>query len=242
MNEFDLNCDLGEIDGPAGELLDRAIIPLIRSANVACGAHAGSVQRMSLTAELCRQHNVRFGAHPGYPDRANFGRAELQMTDAELSRSIEEQLQRAKQVAESAGVRLTHVKPHGALYNVAAQRRGVAELIVRSVRDVTPGSELYGLSGSVLISVAKEHGLATRSEVFADRNYLPDGTLMSRQHPDAVLHDPAMIAERVKMMLQTSTVKTPCGVFVPVIPETVCVHSDTPESLDILRSLIVKLR
>jgi len=237
MNDFDLNCDLGELDGSAGEQLDRSIIPLIRSANVACGAHAGSEQRMSLIAELCRQHNVRFGAHPGYPDRANFGRVELSISDADLYRSLAEQLRLALQIAKTAGTRLTHVKPHGALYNVAGRRRNVAELIVQCMEEVAPECELYGLSGSTLITVAKEHGLKARHEVFADRNYDPDGTLLSRLHPYAVLHDSQIIAARVRQMLRTGSVESIGGPLIRLVPETICVHSDTAECLEILKAL-----
>ena len=237
MSDFDLNCDLGELDGPAGEQLDRSIIPLIRSANVACGAHAGSEQRMSLVAELCRQHNVRFGAHPSYPDRANFGRVELSISHADLYQCLAEQLRLALQIANAAGARLTHVKPHGALYNVAARQRHVAELIVQCVQEVTPDCELYGLSGSTLIAVAKEHGLKTRSEVFADRNYAPDGTLLPRSHPNAVIHDPQAITARVRQMLQTGRVATIDGSSISLDPETICVHSDTIDSLEILNAL-----
>ena len=237
MSDFDLNCDLGELDGPAGEQLDRCIIPLIRSANVACGAHAGSEQRMSLVAELCRQHNVRFGAHPSYPDRANFGRVELSIADADLYQCLAEQLRLALQIANAAGIRLTHVKPHGALYNVAAKRRNVAELIVQCVLEVTPDCELYGLSGSTLIAVAKEHSLKTRSEVFADRNYASDGTLLPRSHPNAVLHDPHAITARVRQMLETGRVATIDGPLITLLPETFCVHSDTAESVEILKAV-----
>lgn len=239
MSDIDLNSDLGELDGPAGEQLDRSIIPLIRSANVACGAHAGSAQRMSLIADLCRQQSVRFGAHPSYPDRSSFGRAELSIADAELYQSLAEQLRLALQIANAAGTRLTHVKPHGALYNLAAKRRNVAELIVQCVKAVTPDCELYGLSGSTLIAVAKEHGLKTRSEVFADRHYSSDGTLLPRSHPDAVLHDPQAIAVRVRQMLHTGRVQSIDGPLITLVPETICVHSDTAESLDILKALLL---
>jgi UPF0271 protein len=237
MKAFDLNCDLGEIEGPAGEQLDRSIIPQITSANVACGGHAGSSQRMTLVAELCKHHGVRFGAHPGYPDREGFGRVELALSDEELARSLREQLALARDIARSAGVLLTHVKPHGALYNVAARDHRVAELIVRCVQDITPDCEVYALSGSVLIEVAQQCGLKTRSEVFADRNYSSDGSLLPRSHPEAVLHNPEFIARRMKQMVESSNVIAIDGAVVSIVPETFCVHGDTAECLEILKAL-----
>lgn len=237
MKVPDLNCDLGEIEGPTGELLDRSIIPLITSANVACRGHAGSAQRMALVAELCRQHDVRFGAHPGYPDRQSFGRMALAIPDQELADSLREQLALARDVAQSAGVLLTHVKPHGALYNVASRDHDMARLIVRCVQDITPDCEVYALSGSVLIEVAQECGLKTRSEVFADRNYSSDGSLLPRSHPEAVLHDPELIARRVSQMVASSNVVAIDGTAVSLVPETFCVHGDTAECLEILKAL-----
>ncbi len=234
MITVDLNCDLGELDGPDGELQDAAILRLITSANVACGGHAGDYPRLLQTARHCRASQVHFGAHPSYPDREHFGRRELTLPAAELYASLTQQLQLAVHAAATAEVPLTHIKPHGALYNVAAQSTALADLLIDVIKTTTPTASLMGLSGSLLLTRAAAAGLSVQHEVFADRHYQANGTLLPRNHPLAVIHSAKDAASRLVDMLQTETVVSHDGHRIPVIPQTVCVHSDTDNAMEML--------
>lgn len=234
---IDLNCDLGELEGAAGLQLDLAILPWIHSANVACGAHAGSPERMKQLADACRDLSIAFGAHPGYPDRANFGRRIIPMTNLQILDMVSQQLELSLSVANSAGVPLSHVKPHGALYNLAAVDHEVALTVAEAVRASTPDAWLFGLSGSCLIDAGRRLGLRTRSEVFADRNYRADGTLVSREHSDAVLHDADMVIQRAVTMVQRQEVSSIDGVTIPLRAETICLHGDTIDAVNLARRL-----
>jgi UPF0271 protein len=237
MDHVDLNCDLGELEGEAGLQRDAVILEWISSANVACGAHAGSAIRMRQLAALCRDRDVAFGAHPGYPDRARFGREAMDMTSSQIWEMVREQVRTAAEIAEAEGILLAHVKPHGALYHLAAQNTDTADAIVMAVKDVRPLASVVGLSGSQLIRCAQSAGLKTRSEVFADRAYHADGSLVSRQHPDAVLQDPNRIALRAVRMIAEQSVMSLDGIRVPILAETICVHGDTPQAIEIIRQL-----
>lgn len=238
---IDLNCDLGELEGDAGLFLDLAILPWIHSANVACGAHAGSVERMKRLADVCRESDVAFGAHPGYPDRANFGRRIIPMTPVQIREMIIQQLELSLSVAKSAGVLLSHVKPHGALYNLAAVDNEVALAVAKSVLALAPDAWLFGLSGSCLIDAGRELGLRTRSEIFADRNYRSDGTLVPRDHSEAVLHDADLVIPRAVTMLQRQEVTSIEGVRIPLRAETICLHGDTSDAVNLARRLRTEL-
>ena len=237
MITVDLNCDLGEQMSPDGELRDAAILRLITSANVACGGHAGDYQRLLQTARLCRASQVRFGAHPSYPDRAHFGRRELTLPADELHASLTQQLQRAVRAAETADIPLTHVKPHGALYNTAAQSPALADLLIDVIKTTTPTASLTGLSGSLLLTRAAAAGLSVQHEVFADRHYQANATLLPRSHPLAVIGQAKAAAARLVDMLQTGTVVSHDGHSIPVLPQTVCVHSDTDNALEMLQEI-----
>lgn len=239
--QIDLNCDLGELDGDAGLKLDLAILPWIHSANVACGAHAGSPERMKDLADACRDLNVAFGAHPGYPDRANFGRRIIPMTPAQIREMVSQQLELSLSVAKSAGVSLSHVKPHGALYNLAAVDHNVALTVAESVQALAPDAWLFGLSGSCLIDAGRELGLRTRSEIFADRNYQADGTLVPREHSEAVLHDADLVIQRAVTMVQQQQVTSVDGVRIPLKAETICLHGDTVDAVNLARRLRTEL-
>lgn len=241
MDHVDLNCDLGELEGSEGLHLDTAILPLITSANVACGAHAGSVTRMHQLAALCRKSNVAFGAHPGYPDRTDFGRKAIDMTSAQISDMIREQVRIAAETAESEGIVLAHVKPHGALYNLASHDSDAAAAIALAVRDICPVCRLVGLSGSKLIGAGKSAGLMTVSEVFADRNYHADGSLVSRLQPNSVLDCPELVSLRAVQMILSQSVTSIEGTRVPVLAETICVHGDSPNALECIRQLRLHL-
>lgn len=238
MHRIDLNCDLGELEGDDGLALDTAVLPHVSSANVACGAHAGNATRIRQLAVLCREHGVAFGAHPGYPDRAGFGRTVIPMSPLEITNTVAAQIALAAAIADSEGVRLSHVKPHGALYNVAATDAAVAEAIAAAVRLSCPDVRLVGLAGSELIAAGKALGLATANEVFADRNYRADGMLVPRDQPNAVLQDAHEIAQRIVEMVRTGRARTTAGTEIPVVAETVCVHGDTQNCL----AIVIRLR
>ena len=239
--QIDLNCDLGELEGAAGLKLDLAILPWIHSANVACGAHAGSPERMKDLAHACRDLSVAFGAHPGYPDRANFGRRIIPMTNSQIREMVSQQLELSLSVAKSAGVSLSHVKPHGALYNLAAVDHKIALTVAETVQALAPDAWLFGLSGSCLIDAGRELGLRTRSEIFADRNYQADGTLVPREHSEAVLHDADLVIQRALTMVQQQQVTSIDGVRIPLKAETICLHGDTVDAVNLARRLRTEL-
>jgi len=237
MTSIEINCDLGEIEGDAGLNDDLMLLPWIDAANVACGAHAGNADRMRQLAAACRELHVAFGAHPGYPDREGFGRRILALSDNQLFDTLCEQILLAKSIAESEGIPLSHVKPHGALYHVAAENAATAAVIVRAIQQTCGTAKLTGLSGSQLISVGRSSGLSTMSEAFADRSYHSDGRLVGRHHPSAVLHDLDDIATRVRRIVDSQTVISLEGDEIPLIAETICVHSDTRNAVAIARLL-----
>jgi UPF0271 protein len=207
---------------------DAALLPLVTSANVACGAHAGDPLVMARTVALARRLGVSVGAHPGFPDRDGFGRRDLPMTAEELRASLLAQLGALDAVARAAGVVLRHVKPHGALYNRAATDPALAELIADSVRSVSPDLVLVGLAGSALLTAGRAAGLAVAAEAFADRAYETDGSLRSRRLPDAVHHDPAVAAAQARSIAIEGRVRAQDGSWVAVGADTLCIHGDSP--------------
>src|SRR5262245_8034460 len=180
MKTIDINCDLGE-----GMENDEAIMPYISSANIACGYHAGDEKMMKQTIELCKKYNVAVGAHPSYPDRENFGRTDMLLPPTEVYEIVIKQINVLEKIALANGASLHHVKPHGALYNMAARDRSLASLIALAILDTNSKYILYGLSGSYLVKEGKNHGLKIANEVFADRTYKDDGSLTSRNKPGA---------------------------------------------------------
>ena len=240
-DRIDLNCDLGELEGDDGLNLDLAILPSIHSANVACGAHAGSSERMQLLAFACKATGVSFGAHPGYPDRANFGRRMIPMTKTQIREMLTEQLELSLSVANDAGISLAHVKPHGALYNLAAVDNDVAMTIAETIQSLAPAVWLFGPSGSCLIEAGRKLNLRTRSEIFADRNYQADGTLVPREHPEAVLHDPDKVIQRAISMVRTQEVMSLEGTRIPLKAETICLHGDTLNAVNLAKRLRAEL-
>lgn len=240
-DRIDLNCDLGELEGEDGPDLDLAILPLIHSANVACGAHAGSPERMQRLAGACRALGVAFGAHPGYPDRANFGRRMIPMTKTQIREMLTEQLELSLCVANSAGIPLAHVKPHGALYNLATVDIEVALTIAETVQSLAPRALLIGLSGSCLIESGQKMNLRTRSEIFADRNYLANGTLVPREDPEAVLHDADLVIQRAVSMVRLQEVTSLEGTRIPLKADTICLHGDTMNAVNLAKRLRAEL-
>ncbi|MFT9213466.1 LamB/YcsF family protein [Liquorilactobacillus ghanensis] len=233
--KIDLNSDLGESFGRYRLGNDTQVIQLVTSVNVACGFHAGDPDVMAQTVAVAEKAGVKIGAHPGFPDLQGFGRRQMKLTPAEVKHLVTYQIGALQ--AFTSDHRLHHVKPHGALYNLAANDYQLAVAICQGIQQVDPELPLYGLAGSELIKAAKAVGLPAAQEVFGDRNYLPDGRLVPRSQPNAVITDPAVIAARVLQMLQTHTVTATDGSQVELQPDTVCVHGDNQQALAIVTRL-----
>lgn len=233
----DLNCDIGE-----GLSNDAAIIPYITSANIACGFHAGSEAIMIETVQRCIEHHVAIGAHPSFPDREHFGRTEMHLHDDELSEMLSIQILKLQQIAASYHMTLQHVKPHGALYNMAAREKKLAMLIAEAVRSIDEDLMVYALSGSELIAAAKQAGLKTRSEVFADRTYMHDGTLTPRTNAHALITDTEVAVKQVLQMVHEGTVTTIDGSTIPVVAETICVHGDGKNVVHLVQAIHTALK
>ncbi len=233
MMRVDLNSDVGETSsgGPAGQ--DSALMPHITSANVACGFHAGDPGVMRATVALARDHGVAVGAHPGFPDPEGFGRRELQFSPRDVEDFVAYQVGALAAIAAAQGVRLQHVKPHGALFNMAVRDGALADAIARAAADIDRTLILVGLPGSEIVAAGKRAGLRTASEGFTDRAYRPDGTLVSRQQPGAVIHDPGRVVPRTIRMVCEQTVEATDGSRVPLTIDTLCVHGDTPGAADL---------
>ena len=221
MFTIDLNCDLGEGFGS-----DQELMPLISSANIACGFHAGDSETMRRTVELALENDVAIGAHPGYKDKENFGRTPMELTASQVQELIAEQFDSLRSICDEQGTRIRHVKPHGALYNQAAKDSELAAAIAESVKSIDPNLILYGLSGSTMIEEAERLGLKTASEVFADRIYQSDGSLTPRTLPSALITDEMESATQVLDMIRYGRVRSVDASMVAIHAETICIHGD----------------
>jgi UPF0271 protein len=222
---IDLNADVGEWDaGPPPAEVE--LMSVISSASVACGVHAGHAAAMAATVELAARHSVAVGAHPSLDDRAHFGRREIAVSTADAFTLVSTQVGALARIAAARGVRLRHVKPHGALYNMAARDRRIADAIATAVAAFDRELVLFGLAGSELIAAGTSAGLGTASEVFADRGYLADGSLAPRSMPGAIIEDVDVAAARAVAMVCDSSVIALDGTRVPVSAQTICVHGD----------------
>jgi 5-oxoprolinase (ATP-hydrolysing) subunit A len=219
--KIDLNADVGE------GYDDRAIIPFLTSVNVACGGHAGDARTMADTVATALELGVSLGAHPSYPDRQHFGRRELALPLPEIESSVRAQVEALAAVAAAAGARIVHVKPHGALYNVAAREIAIARVVARAIRGVDRDLRLVGLAGSVLLEMAEELGLASAGEGFADRRYMADGSLAPRTLAKAVIVDPEEAAEQALRIARDHEVVAVDGTRIGIRAETLCIHGDT---------------
>lgn len=228
----DLNADVGEDVGD-----DAALMPYLSSVNVACGYHAGNAAVMRSAIALAKRHHVAVGAHPGFQDPQSFGRRELVMTAAAVEALVSRQIDTLAEAAAETGVRLTHVKPHGALYNMAARDAALAAAIARSVASIDRSLMLFGLAGSRLIDEGRNAGLRTVSEVFADRGYRADGSLVQRSEPGAVLDDSDAVVARALAMVRNGAVTAVDGTRVPLEVDTICIHGDTPGAVECARDL-----
>jgi 5-oxoprolinase (ATP-hydrolysing) subunit A len=232
----DINADLGEGAGHDEELFE-----LISSANVATGFHAGDSDTMHDAVSAAKQHAVAVGAHPSFWDRENFGRKELKVNTGEVFDAVKYQLGIFQAIASATGVRPNHVKPHGALYNMAVRDQKLADAIARAIESVDPKLILFAPDKSELARAGEAHGLQIAREVFADRNYLNAGWLVPRTRPDALLRDPKEAASRVLRMLREGRVRSVEGRDVDVRGETICVHGDTPGAVEFARELRTRL-
>jgi len=238
MPRVDLNCDLGEGAGHDAELM-----PLITSANIACGAHAGDEATMRATVALARQHGVAIGAHPGFADRENFGRRELALTPEQSAELVLGQIQKLQDIAGQLGAVVHHVKLHGALYNMASRDRKLAQAIVEAIWITEKNPVLYALAGSELERVARAHGdFIVVSEVFADRTYQADGSLTPRDRPDALIADEAAAVAQVLWLVREGKVRATDGSDVSVKADTVCLHGDGPHAVALARRVSAALK
>jgi 5-oxoprolinase (ATP-hydrolysing) subunit A len=236
-SRIDLNCDMGESFGAYRIGADEEVFPYITSANVACGFHGGDPTVMRTTLARARDHDVAIGAHPGFPDLIGFGRRNIDATTDEIYDLVVYQIGALLGFANAAGMELQHVKPHGALYNMAVGKPQLAAAIARAIRDVDRGLVLFGLPGSHLISEGESVGLRTAAEAFADRNYMSDGTLVSRRRPDAHIHDAAEAVSRAIRMVRDGTVIPVDGPPISMHVDTICIHGDGPHAAEFARQL-----
>lgn len=229
---IDLNCDIGE--GIGNENL---LMPLISSANIACGFHAGDEMEMRRMVTLCLRYNVAIGAHPSFPDRENFGRREMIFTCEEIQQFITEQLTVLSNISATSGGKLHHVKPHGALYNMAVKDISLAACIAKTVKDFDDSLIYYGLSGSVMIDEAIRLGLLVAREVFADRTYQQDGSLTPRTVNGALITDDVEAVKQVMQMINEKTVTARNGNRIPIQADTICIHGDGPNGVELAKSI-----
>jgi len=235
--KVDINSDLGEGSGA-----DVTIMPFISSCNIACGGHAGNPISMQETIDLAIKNHVKIGAHPSYPDPANFGRKVIDMPLDELKESILSQIKELEKWTNQSGAKLHHIKPHGALYNEAAANKSIADLIVEIMKSYYPDLVLYVPDGSIIAEIAKREEISIWFEVFADRNYRDDLTLVSRKEPNAVLYDSSEVLEHLKRMIISGQVLTVSGKQLPIKADTVCVHGDNPSALKLVASIYELVR
>ena len=229
---IDLNSDLGEGIGRDDDILE-----LVTSANIACGFHAGDPASILASIRAAKDRGVAVGVHPSFADRQNFGRTEMSVAASEIFALVCYQIGAFKALCRGAGTEMNHVKPHGALYNMAARERALADAIAQAVLTVDPRLILFAPARSAMEVAAVELELQVAHEVFADRNYMPDGSLVPRTRPDALLHDPDEAANRVVRMLHQGVVRAIDGSDVPIAVDTICVHGDTPEAVSFVREL-----
>ena len=237
MTAIDLNSDLGESFGPWPMGQDEALMSSITSANVACGFHAGDPTVMRRTVELAKHYGVAVGAHPGFPDLVGFGRREMQASSHEVEDFVLYQVSALAGIAAAAGVKLQHVKAHGALYNMAARDRELAAAIARSTAAVDRELVLFGLPNSQLLREAERVGLKVAAEVFADRAYEPDGSLASRRKTGSVIHDRDEVVARAVRMARDREVTATDGSTIRLHGDTICIHGDTPGAADLARTV-----
>ena len=234
---MDINCDMGE-----GMSNDALLMPLITSANIACGYHAGDEATMRTTIALAKKHNVNIGAHPSFNDKENFGRTEMHLSKKEIYDLMILQMQHMQKMAEEMQATIHHVKPHGALYNMSAKNADIAEAIANAIIDFNKELVLFGLSGSLSIDVARNMGLKTKNEVFADRTYQDDGSLTSRKEPNAMILTVNECLVHVKEIVDNKRVISVNGKSIPIIADTICIHGDGKNAVEFAEAICKKYK
>ena len=238
--KIDLNCDLGESFGNYKIGMDEEVIKFISSANIACGFHASDPLVMEKTVALAKENGVKVGAHPGFPDLAGFGRRNMNVSPKELKAMVVYQIGALNAFCKVSGIKMNHVKPHGAMYNMAAKDERLAFAIAEAVAHVDDSLVLVGLSGSELLKAAKIVGVKCASEVFADRAYEDDGSLVPRTQIGAVISNEEEASDRAVQMIKFGKVKSITGKEIPITADTICIHGDTPQTLHLARIMRAK--
>ena len=234
---IDLNADVGEVPAALADGAEERLLRLVTSANIACGGHAGTPESMRAVVAIAHRLHVAIGAHPGYPDPENFGRREMPLSSTQIEEAVSSQVAALMDVARRQGATVRHVKPHGALYNVAVKDDQVALAIANGLRAWRDAILLVGLAGSRMLDVWRQEGFQVAAEAFADRAYEADGTLRARRHSDALLTDPAAAAQQALEIVLHHRVISSNGTSVPIAAQTLCVHGDTPNVVTILQAI-----
>ena len=237
MAWIDLQSDLGESFGSYKLGMDEEVLPYVTSANIACGYHAGDPLVMDETVKMCRENHTAVGAHPGYPDLMGFGRRNMKVTPAEAKAYIQYQVGALQAFCRSNGVELQHVKCHGALYNMAAKDYSLSLAIAEAIREIDPGLIMVCLSGSEMVKAGRDAGVRVASEIFADRAYQADGSLVPRGTPGAMITDTEVSLARVVRMIREHRVTAITGEEIEVDPQTICVHGDSPKAIAFVRAI-----
>jgi UPF0271 protein len=238
---IDLNADLGEGFGRSRLEEDEKLLDLVSSANIACGFHAGDATTMRDTVMAAKARNVTIGAHPSYPDIPGFGRRELGLSPTQIGFHVSYQLRALRDVCGAESARLSYVKPHGALYNRAARDPDVANVLVKAIRDMEPALTLLGLAGSEMARSAERGGIAFASEAFVDRSYKPDGTLVPRDEPGAIIHDVTNAVQRALMLVKGKSITADDHSELRISAQSLCVHGDNPDAGSMLSALRARL-
>jgi UPF0271 protein len=237
MPSIDLNSDLGESFGAFTIGYDDELFPLISSANVACGFHGGDPRTLERTIAACKAHRVGIGAHPGFPDLVGFGRRVMTASPDEVRTDTLYQLGAVDAFCRAAGLKMQHVKPHGALSNASMKDYAMATAIVTAIRAFNPDLLLFAMPGSALLAAGEAAGMRIACEAFADRAYNADGSLVNRRLPGAMITDPAEAAQRMVNLVTTGTLTTIDGQELPLVADTICTHSDTPGAVEIVTAV-----
>ncbi len=237
MTSIDLNSDLGEGYGPWVMGDDAAMLDIVTSANIACGGHASDPETMYRTLVMARDRGIRIGAHPSYPDKEGFGRRRLPATPGEIERFVAAQTGALMAIAALAGATVAYVKPHGALGNFVADDAPAADAIVRAVRAIDPGLAILAISGTRLEAAARDAGVPVYSEIFADRGYTPEGLLVPRSQPGAMIDDADAAADRLCGFLDSGLMPTVGGDAIPLAAQSICIHGDSPHAVAMARHI-----
>ncbi len=241
MKQIDINCDMGESFGHFTVGNDQEIFPFISSCNIACGFHGGDPWHMEQTIRQALHHDVQIGAHPGYPDLSGFGRRRMDLPSEQLKACIKYQVAALKGMVESMGGRLHYVKPHGALYNTMVDDPSVASSVINAVRDLDSDLKLMGLAGSLVQSLAEEMNMPFIAEAFGDRRYEANGKLRVRNLEQSVLEEPTEAAAQVVSIVMKGQVTSLAGIVVPLEADSICVHGDNPQAVEILKAISEEL-